>query len=141
MAGGTVVLTGVVVVPLVGISAYLTHRHANELKGREQEVRSAIKKNTAIYAEIRTAVNVVGRVTEKMEGEAFLLKRAVRTAERTLNPWALFSRLRRLIRYWFGGAYYTVNDLPAIEALNLAVARFLEAFGVKQLDLLLMRGL
>ena len=56
MAGGTVVLTGVVVVPLVGISAYLTHRHANELKGREQEVRSAIKKNTAIYAEIRTGV-------------------------------------------------------------------------------------
>ncbi len=134
MAGGTVVLTGVVVVPLVGISAWLTHRHANELKDREQQVRSAIAKNDLIYDEVKRAVFVVGCVTEKMDEEAFLLQQAVRTAERVLNPWALLSRLGRLIRYWFVGIYYTVDDLPAIEALDVAVSRFLDAFGEKEIN-------
>jgi hypothetical protein len=75
-----------------------------------------------------------------MDEEAFLLQEAVGDAERILNPWPLFSRLRRLIRYWFVGVYYTVDDLPAIEALHLAVSRFLDAFGAKQMDPLLELG-
>jgi hypothetical protein len=42
----------------VGISAYLTHRHANELMGREEDVRSAVEKNGLIYTEVKRAAYV-----------------------------------------------------------------------------------
>jgi hypothetical protein len=57
--------------------------------------------------------------------------RRSKAARRRLCPFGWFSHLRRLLRFWIKGYYYTGEEFILVTTLDAAVLRFVTAFKVQ----------
>jgi hypothetical protein len=128
MAAGHLILPGIGTAVAVGISATISHRKANRIADLCNEIEGVNRSNSSALLKGQSDLNSLNRLEETLGSEDRLLHEAVNAARRRLRPFGWFSHLRRLLRFWIEGYYYTGDEFIFVTSLDAAVLRFVTAF-------------
>lgn len=128
MAAGHLVLPGIGTAVAVAVSATLSHREANKVAKLCDQLGEANRKNSAELSRVQSSVNKVCLLRSRLNMEREILEDAIRTAQKKVRRFGWFSHLRRLLRYWIWGYYYTQEEFRFVKELDAAFVRFIEAF-------------
>ncbi len=125
MAGGSVALGGIIVLPLVAVGSYFSHRKANKLEAETVVIRKetdinhiAIRKLTIDNDTITNKAKLLSTGLVKLTN----VKNKVYTA---LFPKGFFSRAFRSLRSFFTGKYYNEDDIEYLTELENEVTVFI----------------
>jgi hypothetical protein len=128
MAAGHLVLPGIGTAVAIAVSATLSYREANKVAKLCDELGDANNKNEVELKKVQTNVKDVDRLSIRLNEEQGKLDNAIWTARNKVRPFGWFSHLRRLLRYWIWGYYYTQDEFKFVQQLDAAYLRFIEAF-------------
>lgn len=128
MAGGGIVLGGVVIVPMIGISAWLTHKEATRIQQAVNDIERANETNREAVDRLKDRIQKVTALLHPFEGSVERFSTDVARVQRKLFRFGWLSRLYRSIRYYFRGYYYDPAEMVEVEALANSVQQFLVQF-------------
>ncbi len=128
MAAGHLVLPGLASAIAVAVSATLSYREGSRIASLCLKIENVNAQNSAAVARWQSDFEIIRTLETKLRNESELLAKEITRASLKLLPFGLFSRIRRLLRYWTGGDYYTPEDLPVLERLDEVAARFVDTF-------------
>jgi hypothetical protein len=132
MAGGTFVLGGLVLLPMIGISAWMSHRKANKISRIVQEVEEANEKNVQVIRRLSEQRLKVVTLMPNFSNSVETLAYAVTRAQKLLFPYGWLSKLSRRLRSYFHGYYYRPSEMKAIEELAGCIDSFLDQFSAQK---------
>jgi hypothetical protein len=128
MAAGMMTLGGIVAVPLLVFTAWSTHSKANEIVDKTTQLESIlanlknkVSEMTEILTTLNTQINSLKNAHSNL-ADVYILTR------NQLFPYQMISRFWRLLRVYFGYAYYKDEEIKTLEALDQAVGVFSEKF-------------
>ncbi|HEV7676352.1 MAG TPA: hypothetical protein VGQ12_17610 [Candidatus Angelobacter sp.] len=130
MAAGHFILPGIGTAVAIGISATISHRRANRIADLCNEIEGLNRNNSSALLKGQSDLDSLNRLKETLRSEDRLLHEAVNAARKRLRPFGWFSHLRRLLRFWIKGYYYTGEEFILVTSLDAAVLRFVTAFKV-----------
>ena len=128
MAGGGMMLGGIVIVPMVGISAWVTHSKASEIEQNAKTIEKVNKDNRSAIHLLQARIVEVKRVIPQFQENVKKLSGDIERIQKLLFPLGWLSRLWRRIRLYFIGYYYDGADMSAAEDLARSVDRFIRQF-------------
>ncbi|MGA7884889.1 MAG: hypothetical protein WCA44_04040 [Acidobacteriaceae bacterium] len=129
MALGHLILPGVGVLVGVGTSAFLAHKKANELNVVTKQLAEVNSKNRDTLCRVTANARDLERAERQFDLARDDLFDAIQSASRTLARFGWVSFVSRRIRYFFGFAYYTGEELLVVSDLDKAVKTFMASFG------------
>jgi len=128
MAGGGVILGGLVIVPMIGISAWLSYSKATEIGRAVKDIELANENNRAAVELLKDKISKVAVLIPRFEHSVQHLSEDVARVQKTLFRFGWLSRLYRSIRCYFKGYYYDAAEMVKVEALANSVEQFLVQF-------------
>jgi formiminotetrahydrofolate cyclodeaminase len=130
MAAGMAALSGLVLIPMVAVAAWYSHRKAKELDGEAIKIEKStldVQRKREQLVDIRQKA---GEHRLALVAAASELGQQIAAAKRRLFPYGFVSVALRRLRLWLGGAYFTNSELPILERLDNSVLRTVSLFGV-----------
>jgi hypothetical protein len=128
MAGGGAVLGGLVILPMIGISAWSTHSKAAKIEQSIRDHEIANKTNRAVVEVLRATISKVPVLIPQFERNVQKLSEDIGKAQNRLFRFGWLSRLYRMLRCYFRGYYYDSAEMVQVEALASSVDQYLEQF-------------
>jgi hypothetical protein len=128
IAVGQFILPGIGTAVAVAISATLSHREANRTADLCCELETVNRENSSVLSKVQSELNTVNRMQAKLKNEDLLLCDATRATLLKVRRFGWISHLRRLLRYWIKGYYYSQEEFVFVARLDAAVLRFVAAF-------------
>ena len=128
MGGGTFFLGGITLIPIIGVSAWQTHSAANEINRATREVKDVTNKNRHAIQKLDDRISKVARLIPQFSARVEHLSADIKRIQRALFPFGLLSRLRKRIRFWFGGFYYNQAEMSLVEELAGLADQFVTGF-------------
>ncbi len=138
MAGGTAVLGGIVVIPLVVIMGIFSHISASKSVKEIAEATTKALAAISHYNELALRLDAVdrrsGELTRSIEKATDTFKVRFRSVYRIVFPFGFFSRAFRSARRFFGGKFFSEQDLLSISPLLQIAAALAELIDVRIID-------
>lgn len=128
MAGGAFVLGGLVLLPMIGVSAWVSHRKANKIGRAVQEVEDANEKNLQVIRRWSEQISTIDTLMSNFSNSVETLVDGVKRAQKLLFPFGWLSKLWRRLRSYFRGYYYSASEMQTVEELARCIDTFLGQF-------------
>lgn len=125
MAGGTLALGGIILLPAVAIAGGLAHIKASEIDEQSAGLERANAQNANVLTKQESQLADVRGLLTNLNRESTALAHAVAEANDQLFHYGWLSRAHKFLRQKFWGYYYTSNDMDHIERLANAVDHFI----------------
>jgi prefoldin subunit 5 len=128
MAAGHLILPGIGTAIAVAVSTTIAHKEANRLADECDKIEGANRANSQALQKLNSDVSRINQLKGRLQREDDMLAIAVDSARASLFRSGKLSHFIRLLRYWFKGYYYKVEELKVLERLDESVVRFVSAF-------------
>jgi hypothetical protein len=128
MAAGHLVLPGIGTAVAVAVSSVLSHKEANKLSKACDEIEGVNTENQLTLTVLRSHVGGLRAFQNRLYSQSRLLEETVTPIYRRLLPFGILSDIWRIIRSWCTGNYFRPDELSDVQAVELAVERFLKEF-------------
>ncbi len=128
MAGGTIALGCLAVLPAIAVSSFMTHKKANEINRTSDEIEVANEQNKKSLGVLRGRISQVEEAEPKLREDLMELAWAVQSAQKKLFKFGFASRVWKAMRYRLFGYYYDPSEMHHVEVLAASVDKFLFSF-------------
>jgi hypothetical protein len=133
MAGGISALSGIVIIPMIAIGTWYTHRKAGEV---EEETRKVVAATNMLTEQCSQLADISQTATEhsaRLREATTDLNVQIATVGRRLYPAFWLSSLIRRVRTWFGRPYYSPTEETLLVDLDRKLALAANLFGGSEL--------